>query len=50
MTFFETLYNDLYHIIKTTPIDSKLIYIENCGHMAPLEQPDIINQMLSGWL
>ena len=30
--------------------DSKLVYIENCGHMAPLEQPDAINQILSGWL
>lgn len=30
--------------------DSKLVYIENCGHMAPLEQPDIINRILSSWL
>ena len=29
---------------------SKLVYIENCGHMAPLEQPDTINQILSDWL
>lgn len=29
---------------------SKLVYLENCGHMAPLEQPDTINRMLSDWL
>lgn len=30
--------------------NSRLVYIENCGHMAPLEQPDIINKILSDWL
>lgn len=30
--------------------DSQLVYIENCGHLAPLEQPDIINRILSDWL
>jgi pimeloyl-ACP methyl ester carboxylesterase len=30
--------------------NSQLIYVENCGHMAPLEQPDRINQILSEWL
>lgn len=29
---------------------SKLIYMEQCGHMAMLEQPDIINQILADWL
>ncbi|HBI22508.1 MAG TPA: alpha/beta hydrolase [Legionella sp.] len=30
--------------------NSQLVYVENCGHMAPLEQPDTINRILSGWL
>lgn len=30
--------------------NSQLIYVENCGHMAPLEQPDRINQILSEWV
>ena len=30
--------------------NSKLIYMEQCGHMATLEQPDSINQILTGWL
>ena len=30
--------------------NSNLVYVENCGHLAPLEQPDIINQILSDWL
>lgn len=30
--------------------DSQLVYLENCGHVAPLEQPDIINGILSSWL
>lgn len=29
---------------------SELIYIEECGHMAMLEQPDKINQILADWL
>ncbi|WP_223168318.1 alpha/beta fold hydrolase [Legionella israelensis] len=29
---------------------SELIYIEECGHMAMLEQPDKINQILTDWL
>ena len=29
---------------------AELIYIENCGHLATLEQPETINQLLSGWL
>lgn len=30
--------------------NSKLIYIDNCGHIAPLEQPDKINKILSDWI
>jgi len=30
--------------------DSTLVYLENCGHVAPLEQPDMINRMMSSWL
>lgn len=30
--------------------NSKLIYIENCGHIAPLERPDAINKILSDWI
>lgn len=29
---------------------SKLIYLEECGHVAPLEQPDLLNKILSDWL
>ncbi|WP_133139296.1 alpha/beta fold hydrolase [Legionella genomosp. 1] len=29
---------------------SELIYVEQCGHMAMLEQPEKINQILTGWL
>lgn len=29
---------------------SELIYIEQCGHMAMLEQPDKINQILADWI
>ncbi|MFT4060498.1 MAG: alpha/beta hydrolase [Legionella sp.] len=29
---------------------SKLIYIEQCGHMAMLEQPEKMNQILDDWL
>jgi len=29
---------------------SKLIYLEECGHIAPLEQPDLVNKILSDWL
>jgi pimeloyl-ACP methyl ester carboxylesterase len=29
---------------------SKLIYLEECGHVAPLEQPDLVNKILSDWL
>ncbi|HIA7952682.1 alpha/beta fold hydrolase [Legionella pneumophila] len=29
---------------------SELIYLEQCGHMAMLEQPDKINQILTDWL
>ena len=30
--------------------NSQLIYIENCGHVAPLEQPGQVNKILSNWL
>lgn len=30
--------------------NSELIYIENCGHLATLEQPAKINQVLEHWL
>jgi len=30
--------------------NSKLIYIEQCGHMAMLEQPIVMNQILAGWI
>lgn len=30
--------------------NSRLVYIENCGHLAPLEQPNTINHILSNWL
>lgn len=30
--------------------NSKLIYIENAGHIAPLEQPDKINKILADWI
>ena len=30
--------------------NAKLISMENCGHLAMLEQPETINQILSGWL
>ena len=30
--------------------NSQLIYIENCGHIAPLEQPNKINQILADWI
>lgn len=29
---------------------SKLIYLEECGHVAPLEQPNLLNKILSDWL
>jgi pimeloyl-ACP methyl ester carboxylesterase len=29
---------------------SKLIYLEECGHVAPLEQPDLLNKLLSDWV
>lgn len=29
---------------------SKLIYLEECGHVAPLEQPDLLNKILLDWL
>ncbi len=28
----------------------ELMYIENCGHVAPLEQPDRINRAILNWL
>lgn len=37
------------HLAKNIK-NSVLIYIEECGHMAMLEQPEKINQILSGWL
>ncbi len=30
--------------------DVKLTYLENCGHAAPLEQPDLLNDVLLNWL
>lgn len=30
--------------------NSQLIYLDNCGHMAPLEQPDNVNRIISDWL
>lgn len=30
--------------------DSQLVYLDRCGHAAPLEQPNILNQILSDWL
>ncbi len=30
--------------------NSQLVYVENCGHVAPLEQPDLINKIISSWL
>lgn len=30
--------------------NSELIYLEQCGHMAMLEQPDLFNQKISGWI
>lgn len=30
--------------------NAELISMENCGHLAMLEQPETINQILSGWL
>jgi len=30
--------------------NSQLIYLDNCGHMSPLEQPDKVNQIISDWL
>ncbi|MBA2649603.1 MAG: alpha/beta hydrolase [Legionella sp.] len=29
---------------------SELLYLENCGHLAMLEEPDKINKLLSDWL
>ena len=29
---------------------SELIYVEHCGHMAMLEQPEKMNHILTGWL
>lgn len=29
---------------------SELIYLEECGHVAQLEQPDLVNKILSDWL
>lgn len=29
---------------------SELRYLENCGHLATLEQPETINDIISGWL
>lgn len=30
--------------------NAELIYLEECGHIAMLEQPDRINKILAGWL
>lgn len=30
--------------------NSKLVYLENCGHVAPLEQPELLNEALENWL
>ena len=30
--------------------DAELVYLEKCGHIAMLEQPDALNKILSGWL
>lgn len=30
--------------------NSELIYIEDCGHLATLEQPEMVNQILENWL
>ncbi|WP_454784023.1 alpha/beta fold hydrolase [Legionella sp. WA2024007413] len=30
--------------------NSKLIYMEQCGHMAMLEKPNLLNQILKDWL
>ncbi|MGQ3892064.1 alpha/beta fold hydrolase [Legionella sp. CNM-4043-24] len=30
--------------------DSNLIYLKNCGHLAMLEQPEKLNQLVSNWL
>ncbi len=30
--------------------NSELVYIEDCGHLATLEQPEKINQILENWL
>jgi pimeloyl-ACP methyl ester carboxylesterase len=37
------------HIAKNIK-HSKLIYIEQCGHMAMLEKPEEMNQILNDWL
>lgn len=37
------------HMVKNIK-RSELIYIEECGHMAMLEQPDKINQILADWI
>lgn len=30
--------------------DSELTLIENCGHLAPLEKPHAVTQLLEGWM
>lgn len=30
--------------------NSQLVYIEQCGHIAMLEQPEILNRILASWL
>lgn len=30
--------------------NSELVFLEQCGHLAMLEQPDKLNQILTGWL
>jgi pimeloyl-ACP methyl ester carboxylesterase len=30
--------------------DARLVLVEDCGHLAPLEQPDVVNQALEEWL
>ncbi len=29
---------------------AKLVVVENCGHLSPLEQPDLVTAALRDWL
>lgn len=41
---------ELQHEIAAAIPQARLLLLEHCGHLAPLEQPEVVNQALLQWL